>query len=101
MKSLIAVLAIAVSANVHAYSIADSTVLTTALPTVSSASTSGGYPAALQVVEDAVEFNQSGILHPKLEMRVNAIRNADSSISISEAVDMLVERANEIIEENN
>lgn len=101
MKSLIAVLALAISANVFAYSIVDSTVLTTALPTVSSASTTGGYPAALMVIDDAVEFNQSGVLHPKLEMRVNIVRDADSSISIAEAVDLLVARANEIIEENN
>lgn len=101
MKSIIAILALAVSANVFAYSITDSTVLTSILPSVSSASTTGGYPEALQVVNDAQEFLQSGAIHPKLAERINILQDNNSALSTGEAVDMLLARAEEIIAENN
>ncbi|MEA9357720.1 hypothetical protein SHI21_15930 [Bacteriovorax sp. PP10] len=100
MKFAIVMMTLLVSANVFAYSITDSTVLTSILPSISSASTTGGYPEALQVVNDAQEFLQSGAIHPKLAERINILQDNNSALSTGEAVDMLLARAEEIIKEN-
>lgn len=64
MKTTIALLSLVLSANVFAYSIADSTVLTSATPLLSSATTSGTLPEkqAAMVINDSQEFFQSGKL---------------------------------------
>lgn len=99
MKSLIAVMALVVSANSFAYSIADSTVLTSAAPFLSSATTSGGLQKAEanQVINDAQELLQSGVASASLSSKIEAVRATDDSISELEAVGILVDAATAIL----
>lgn len=91
MKTTITLLALALSANVMAYSITDSTVLTSATPILSSATTSGGFAEkqAALVLNDSQEYFQSGRLSAFLAQKVSEIQ-AQSDLSVEEAIDVLV-----------
>lgn len=97
MKATIAILALAVSANVMAYSITDSTVLTSATPLLSSATTSGELQKAqaAAIINDSQEYFQSGKLSAFLAQKVAEVQ-AQSELSIDEAVDALVDDASNI-----
>ena len=100
MKSLIAVLALTVSANVFAYSIADSTVLTSASPFLTSATTLGGLKAeANQVINDAQDLMQTGEASAFLAEKIKLVQESDASIADMEAVEILVEEAQTILAE--
>lgn len=100
MKSLIAVLALTVSANVFAYSIADSTVLTSASPFLTSATTLSGLKAeANQVINDAQNLMQSGEASAFLAEKIKLVQASDDSIADMEAVEILIEDAQVILAE--
>ena len=100
MKSLIAALALTVSANVFAYSIADSTVLTSASPFLTSATTLGGLKAeANQVINDAQDLMQTGEASAFLAEKIKLVQESDASIADMEAVEILVEDAQTILAE--
>jgi hypothetical protein len=94
MKLSIALLTLAVSANVMAYSITDSTVLTSATPLLSSATTSGELQKAqaAAIINDSQEYFQSGKLSAFLAQKVSEVQT-ESELSVDEAVDALVQDA--------
>lgn len=99
MKSLIAMLALAVSANVFAYSITDSTVLTSVSPLLSSATTSGGLQKvqANAVINDAQDMLQSGEASSFLSQKIQETKDLNEGISDSEALDILLNSAESIL----
>lgn len=99
MKLSIALLTLALSANVMAYSITDSTVLTSASPFLSTVSTSGGFAEkqAALVLNDSQEFFQSGRLSAFLSQKVSEVQAEISDASVEEAVDLLVNEATTIL----
>jgi hypothetical protein len=99
MKSLIAILALAVTANVFAYSVTDSTVLTSASPFLSSATTSGslGKAQANAIINDAQEMLQTGETSSFLSQKIKETQDLNSGASESEALDMLIESAQSIL----
>lgn len=99
MKSLIAVIAIAISANSFAYSITDSTVLTSLSPLLSSATSSGGLQKvqANAVLNDAQEMLQSGEASSFLSQKIQETQAMNDGISEVEALDILVASAQSIL----
>jgi hypothetical protein len=99
MKSTIALIALALSANVFAYSVTDSTVLTSASPLLSSATTSGGYQKAQAniVLNDAQEFMQSGRLSAFLSQKIAEAQAINEGASESDALEMLINEAESIL----
>jgi hypothetical protein len=99
MKSLIAILALAVTANVFAYSVTDSTVLTSASPFLSSATTSGslGKAQANAIINDAQEMLQTGETSTFLSQKIKETQDLNAGASESEALDMLIESAQSIL----
>ena len=99
MKTTIALLSLVLSANVFAYSLADSTVLTSASPLLSSATTSGTIPEkqAAMVINDSQEFFQSGRLSVFLSQTINDAKAVNAGVSDEEALDMLINEAQSIL----
>ena len=99
MKSVIAMLSLVISANVFAYSITDSTVLTSASPLLSSATTSGGVAEkqAAIILNDAQEYDQSGTASAFLSQKIKEAQEVNEGASESDAVEMLVNEAQSIL----
>ncbi len=99
MKTTIALLSLVLSANVFAYSIADSTVLTSATPLLSSATTSGTLPEkqAAMVINDSQEFFQSGKLSVFLSQKISDAKALNAGASDEEALDMLLNEAESLL----
>lgn len=98
MKFTIAMLSLVVSANVFAYSITDSTVLTSASPFLSSASTSAGLQQkeAAQVLND-VQHVEFGKVSPFLAQKIQETQDLNAGISAAEALDMLIIEAEAVL----
>ena len=99
MKFTIAMLSLVVSANVFAYSVVDSSVLLSASPILSSATTSGGLPKiqANAVLNDAQEMLQTGNASLFLSQKISETQDLNEGISEVEALDILIESAQEIL----
>lgn len=99
MKTTIAMLSLVLSANVFAYSITDSSVLTSASPLLSSATTSGGYQKAQAnlVMNDAQEFMQSGRLSAFLSQKIAEAQAINEGASEADALEMLINEAESIL----
>ncbi|MEA9357719.1 hypothetical protein SHI21_15925 [Bacteriovorax sp. PP10] len=99
MKSLIAILALAVTANVFAYSVTDSSVLTSAAPFLSSATTSGslGKVQANAIINDAQEMLQTGETSSFLSQKIKETQDLNAGASESEALDILIESAQSLL----
>lgn len=99
MKMTIAILSLVVSANVFAYSLADSTALTTALPLVSSLASSGGLQKAeaAGILNDAQEYMQSGRVSAFLAQKITETQALHAGASEVEALDMLINDAEAIL----
>lgn len=99
MKTSVALLTLVLSANVFAYSLRDSTVLTTAAPILSSASSSGTLPdkQAAMVLNDSQEFFQSGKLSVFLSQKIKETQAIDAEVSQEEALDLLINEAELIL----
>lgn len=99
MKFAIAMLSLAITANVFAYSITDSTVLTSVSPLLSSATTSGGLQKAQAnaVINDAQEMLQTGETSSFLSSKIRETQDLNAGISDSEALDILINSAQEIL----
>lgn len=99
MKVSIAILSLVLSANVMAYSIVDSSVLTSATPLLTTATTSGGLAdkQAALILNDSQEFFQSGRLSSFLAQKVSEVQAEISDASVEEAVDLLVNEAVSIL----
>lgn len=99
MKFAIAMMSLLVSANVFAYSIADSTVLTLASPFLSSATTSASLPKAeaAKLINDAQELMQSGKSSEFLSAKIKLVQDSDASISEMEAVEVLIDHAEAVL----
>jgi hypothetical protein len=99
MKFTIAMLALVVSANVFAYSITDSSVLTSASPLLSTATTSGGLQKvqANAVLNDAQEMLQTGEASSFLSQKIKETQDLNEGASEAEALDILVESAQSIL----
>ncbi|AUN97804.1 hypothetical protein DOM21_12305 [Bacteriovorax stolpii] len=99
MKKTIALIALALSANVFAYSITDSTVLTSASPLLSSATTSGEFQKAQAniVLNDAQEYMQSGRLSAFLSQKIADAQAINEGASESDALEMLLNEAESIL----
>lgn len=99
MKATIAALTLVLSMNVMAYSITDSTVLTSASPLLSTATTSGGFAQkqAALVLNDSQEFFQSGKLSAFLSQKVSEVQAEITDASVEEAIDLLVNEAEGIL----
>lgn len=101
MKFIIAMLSIAVSANVFAYSVADSSVLTAASPLLTSEITSGGVEKfqAKEILDDAQEMLQTGDTSPFLSQKIKETQDLNQGTSVAEALDILIESAQSILAE--
>lgn len=99
MKFTIAMLSLVISANVFAYSITDSSVLTSASPLLSTATTSGGLQKvqANAVINDAQEMLQTGEASSFLSQKIKETQDLNEGVSESEALDILVESAQYIL----
>lgn len=99
MKFTIAMLSLVVSANVFAYSITDSTVLTSASPFLSSATTSGslGKAQANAVINDAQAMLQTGETSSFLSQKIREVQESNAGASESEALDILIESAQSLL----
>lgn len=98
MKFTIAMLSLVISANVFAYSITDSTVLTSASPFLSSASTSAGLQKeeAAAVLND-VQHVEFGKVSPFLAQKIQETQDANAGISAAEALDILINEAQAVL----
>lgn len=103
MKTTLAILSLILSANVLAsdvaYSSADSSVLTTAGPMLSSATTSGTLPEkqAQMVLNDAQDFMQDGQMTAFLSQKIKEVQELNKDASQSEALDLLIAEADSIL----
>ena len=99
MKSTIALIALALSANVFAYSVTDSTVLTSASPFLSSVTTSGGFEKAQAniILNDAQEYMQSGRVSAFLAQKISEAQSANEGASEVEALEILINNAEAIL----
>ncbi|MBC7714913.1 MAG: hypothetical protein H7177_16315 [Rhizobacter sp.] len=99
MKTTIALLSLVISANVFAYSLADSTVLTTASPMLSSATTSGTLPQkqAQQVINDAQDLIQDGKMSAFLNQKIKEIQAVHADASEADALDLLINQAESVL----
>lgn len=99
MKFTIAMLSLVVSANVFAYSIADSTVITSASPLLSTMTTSGTVPEkqAAMVLNDSQEFIQSGKMSAFLGQKIKDAQAVNAGASAEEALDMLINEAESLL----
>lgn len=99
MKFAIAMLSLVVSANVFAYSVTDSSVLTSASPLLSSATTSGGLQKAQAntVINDAQEMLQTGEASSFLSQKIKETQDLNEGASEAEALDILIESAQSIL----
>lgn len=99
MKFTIAMLSLVISANVFAYSITDSTVLTSVSPLLSSATTSGGVQKAHAnaVINDAQEMLQTGEASSFLSQKIKETQDLNAGASETEALDILINSAQSIL----
>lgn len=103
MKTTLAILSLIVSANVFAsdvaYSLADSSVITTAGPMLSSATTSGTLPEkqAKMVLNDAQELIQNGKMSAFLNQKIKDVQALHDDASQAEALDLLISQAEAIL----
>lgn len=99
MKKMIALLTIVISTNIFAYSLVDSTLLTSALPLLSSASTSDTTPEkqAQIVLNDAQAFFQDGSLSVFLSQKIKDAQSINKGISEADALEMLINEAQAIL----
>jgi len=99
MKFTIAMLSLVISANVFAYSITDSSVLTSVSPILSSATTSGGIQKAQAnaVLNDAQEMLQSGEVSSFLSQKIQETQELNAGASESDALEILIHSAQEIL----
>ena len=95
MKSLIAILTIAISVNVHAYSIGATTYLVSASPLLTTGTTSGGLQKAEAnaIMNDAQEFLLSGNSSAFLSEKIKLAQDVNPGASESEALEMLLNEA--------
>lgn len=84
-----------ISTNTFAYSAADSSVLTSASPLLSSAITSGSIEEAQAntILNDAQEMLQTGEVSSLLAQKIKETQNLNKNISVAEALDILIESA--------
>ncbi|MBC7429326.1 MAG: hypothetical protein H7336_11980 [Bacteriovorax sp.] len=99
MKTMIALLSLVISANVFAYSVADSTVLASASPMLSSATTSGTLPdkQAALILNDAQDLIQDGKMSSFLNQKIKEVQALHIETSESEALDLLISQAESIL----
>ena len=103
MKTAIALLSLVITANVFAsevaYSSADSSVLTTAGPMLSSATTSGSIPEkqARMLLNDAQDLIQDGKMSAFLNQKIKEIQAQDADASESDALDLLINQAEALL----
>ena len=99
MKLTIAMFSLVLSANVFAYSLGDSTVLTSAAPLLSSVSTSGGLEKAEAnlVLNDAQELSLSGTMSVFLSQKINEVQEINNEASVADALEVLVSEAEAIL----
>ncbi len=99
MKLLITLLALTLSMNAFSYSITDSTVLTSASPLISSASTSEALQKAqaAAVINDSQEYLSNGKLSVFLADKIKLAQEVNEGASESEALEMLLNEATAIL----
>ena len=98
MKKTIVFLTFLVSTNTFAYSVVDLTVLTSALPFISSASTSSGEAKQAEtLLNDAQAFFQNGTLTVFLQQKIKETQSLNEGASEADAIEMLIEEAEAIL----
>jgi hypothetical protein len=99
MKTTIALLSLVISANVFAYSLGDSSVLTSASPMLSSATTSGTIPEKLaaKLLNDAQDLIQNGKMSAFLNQKIKEVQTLHADTSESDALDLLIAQAELIL----
>lgn len=90
----------ATTSNLLAYTLAEA-IYTTAIPIGTtgalSASTKEAQKEAVQLKSDVQEYYQSGLLCASLQSKVAVAQEIDSSLSLDESLDALVDAANIIL----
>ena len=99
MRLILAVLSLAISVNVFAYSVSDSSVVLSAIPLLTSATTSGApnKKQAAQVLNDSADFFQSGEVSPFLGQKITDVQALHPELSPAEALDVIVAAAQKIL----
>lgn len=103
MKNSLIILSLILSVSAFAsdvvYSVADSSVLTTALPMLSSATSSDTVPnkQAQMVLNDAQEYMLSGSATTFLGQKIKDVKAQNADMSESEALALLIEEAEQIL----
>lgn len=100
MKALIAIALVSFSIQSFAY---ESSVLTSVLTYATVAGTSGKnvFLKAQEILKDTNEYNLSGDISPGLAEHIRNIQDDNSEVSEREAIDLLAEQAQIIIERND
>jgi hypothetical protein len=99
MKFTLATLSLIISANVFAYSATDATVLTSASPMLSSAATSDSQQKkeAAALINDVQGYSQLGKTTIRLAQKIKDIQAQDESLSVAEALELIVFEAESIL----
>lgn len=99
MKFTIALLALVISANVTAKAVGHATAITSVIPMLSSSAVSGGLPKlqANAILEDTQEMLQTGTASAFLSQKIRETQALNNDISEEEALDILIESAQEIL----
>lgn len=100
MKIALIALSLTVSANVFAYSITDSTALTSLVPLMTSYSATGVKVRKAQaetILNDAQEFMQSGKASTFLSQKIKELQADNAGMSEDDALEVLIEVAQSVL----
>lgn len=103
MKTALLVCVLVLGSNAFGNEISPSqlyTLSTTATTLYPAASTEEMSKSARRIVADIEEFNQTGEISPKLQQSVNILQEENNYLSVQDALDILIERAESILKAN-
>lgn len=104
MKSVVLLCALVLGTNAFAHGVSPSEIYTLATlavtlsPTISTEQLSSPARKALVEIEN---FNQTGELSLELQQAVSILQAGDETLSVQDALDILIERAESILKANN
>lgn len=96
MKIAIVLLSLVMATNVFANSVAESTLMTSLSPGLTSLSLSAQHKAAAQILNDAQELIQDGTMSAFLEQSIKEVQNKNA-VSEGEALDILISHSQEVL----
>lgn len=101
MKALIAIALVSFSFQSFAYETSLMSSVSFYLTSVSTSAQKNPFLKAQEIIKDSNAYNLNGDMSPTLAEHIRNIQDDTSELSEAEAVDLLVEQAQIIIERNN